>query len=164
MSVTLENNKRTDRQLTICDLIHLDHTKVNTLFGQIKATNEPQKLEEYFAQIYQDLCVHSEAEELVVYPAVRLYYKNIQKMYDEQAEMKQVLGKIKAMNCEDTVAFKAAIERLMIAVSTHVEEEENDMFPHLQDAFGDEQQKQLVTDFKTAKSKIQDQLLAVASH
>jgi hemerythrin superfamily protein len=47
MSVTLENPKRSDQETTICDLIRLDHTKVNTLFGQIKATNEPQKLEEY---------------------------------------------------------------------------------------------------------------------
>ncbi|BAQ64754.1 hemerythrin domain-containing protein [Geminocystis sp. NIES-3709] len=153
-----------DNEITICDLIRLDHTKVGTLLDQINATNNPQKLQEYFGQVYQDLSAHSEAEEEVVYPVVRPYYQDVQQLYDEQAQMKQLLEQIKAMNCEDTVAFKAAIERLMIAVTAHVSEEEKDMFPLIQNSLGDEQQKQLATDFKTAKSKIQDQRLAVASH
>lgn len=153
-----------DHEMSICDLIRLDHTKVNTLLGQIKATNDPQKLQEYFGQVYQDLSAHSEAEEEVVYPVVRPYYEDVQQLYDEQAQMKQLLEQIKAMNCEDTVAFKAAIERLMVAVTAHVSEEEKDMFPLIQDSLGDEQQKQLATDFKAAKSQIQDQRLAAASH
>lgn len=153
-----------DHEMSICDLIRLDHTKVNTLLGQIKATNDPQKLQEYFGQVYQDLSAHSEAEEEVVYPVVRPYYKDVQQLYDEQTQMKQLLEQIKAMNYEDTVAFKAAIERLMVAVTAHVSEEEKDMFPLIQDSLGDEQQKQLATDFKAAKSQIQDQRLAAASH
>lgn len=153
-----------DNEMGICDLIRLDHTKVNTLLGQIKATNDPFKLQEYFGQVYQDLSAHSEAEEEVVYPVVRPYYEEVQQLYDEQTQMKQMLEEIKAMNCEDIVAFKTAIERLTVAVTAHVSEEEKDMFPLIQNSLGDEQQKQLATDFTTAKSKIQDQRLAVASH
>lgn len=154
---------RSDHEIGICDLIRLDHTKVNTLFGQIKATNDPQKLQEYFGQIYLDLSAHSEAEEKVIYPAVRSYYNDIQKLYDEQAQMKKMLDQIKAMNCEDIIEFKSAIESLMIAVNTHVKEEEDEMFPRIQESFGDEQQKQMATEFKTAKSQIQDQRLAAVS-
>jgi len=153
---------RSDHEIGICDLIRLDHTKVNTLFAQIKATNDPQKLEEYFGQIYLDLSAHSEAEEQVVYPAVRPYYNDIQELYDEQAEAKQLLEQIKAMSCEDTVEFKAAVERLMTAVSAHIKEEEDEMFPRVQKSFGDEQQKLMATEFKTAKSKILDQRLATS--
>jgi len=154
---------RSDHEMNICDLIHLDHTKVYALLSQIKATDDPQKLEEYFGQVYQDLCAHAEAEEQVIYPVVRPYYNDVQSLYDEQAEMKQTLEQIKAMNCDYTVAFKAAVENLIVAVEAHVEEEEKDMFPRIQSSFGDEQQKQLATDFKTAKSKIQDQRLVSAS-
>jgi hemerythrin superfamily protein len=153
-----------DHEISICDLIRLDHTKVDVLLGQIRATHDPQKLEEYFGQVYQDLCAHSEAEEQVVYPAVRPYYNDVKKLYDEQAEMKQLLDQIKAMSRKDTVEFKAAIERLVSAVSAHVKEEENDMFPRIKDSLGDEQQRQLATEFKTAKSQIQDQRLAAAAH
>jgi hemerythrin superfamily protein len=153
---------RSDHEMSICDLIRLDHTKVNALFGQIRATEDPQQLEEFFGQIYQDLVAHSEAEEQVLYPAVRPYYNDIQKLYDEQADMKQVLDRIKAMDGDDVVEFKAAIARLEAAVSTHVEEEESEMFPRIKESFGDEQQKRMATEFKTAKSQIQDERLATA--
>lgn len=153
-----------DHKLSICDLIRSDHTKVNALLSQIKATNNPQKLQEYFGQIYQDLSTHSAAEEEVVYPIVLPYYDDVQQLYDEQAQMKQLLEQIKAMNCENTVAFKAAIELLTVAVTAHVSEEEKDMFPLIQHSFSDQQQEQMATDFTAAKSQIQDQRLASASH
>lgn len=155
---------RNDHEIGICDLIRLDHTKIFSLFSQIKTTNDPQELEEYFGQIYQDLTAHSKAEEQVIYPIVRPYYNDVQNLYDEQAKMTQTLERIKAMNCEDTVAFKSEVEILAEAVTAHVKEEEDEMFPRIHGSFGDEQQKQLATDFKTAKSKIQDQRLVSASH
>jgi hemerythrin superfamily protein len=154
---------RTDDEMKISDLIRLDHTKVNTLFGQIKATDDPAKLEEYYAQIYKDLSAHSEAEEQVVYPALRPYYNETQELYDEQAQMKQMLDRIKAMNPQDTVAFKAAVDQLMNAVMEHVRQEENEALRCLKDNFGDDQQKQLATQFKTAKSEFQDRMMAESS-
>ena len=154
---------RNDHEINICDLIRLDHVKVYALFSEIKATDDPQELEEYFGQLYQDLSAHSDAEEQVLYPVVRPYYNDVQKLYDEQAEMKQTLAQIKAMNCDDTVAFKAAVELLATAVNDHIQEEEKEMFPRIRGSFGDDQQKQLATDFKTAKSQIQDRRLVSAS-
>ena len=151
-----------DYDIGICDLIRLDRSKVHFLFGQILVMDDPQQLEEYFGDIYQDLCAHLETQEQVVYPVLSNYYNNIQKLYNEQAEIKQILEQIKSMNCfEDMKAFKAAVERLMSAVSAHVEGEEKDIFPRLENSCGEEQQKQMATEFKTAKSRIQEQRLAV---
>jgi hemerythrin superfamily protein len=154
---------RSDNEVSIRDVIRMDHLKVKTLFGQIKDTEDPQKLEEYFGQIYQDLSTHSEAEEQVLYPAMRPYYNNIQKLYDEQAEMKKMLDQIKAMNPANTVEFKSAVVRVREAANAHMDEEERDLFSYIKDSFGDEQQKQLATEFKTAKSKLQDKRLASTS-
>jgi hemerythrin superfamily protein len=63
-------------KLEIQDIIHLDHTKVNKLFKQIDRTNDSNKIQEYFGQLYKDLSVHAEAEEQVVYPAVRPFYQD----------------------------------------------------------------------------------------
>lgn len=155
---------RTDDEMSIRDLLRLDHTKVNALFSQIQFTTDPQKLEEYFGQIYQDLSAHSEAEEKVIYPALRPYYNDIQKLYDEQAEAKQMLEQIKAMDTQDVSAFKSVIDELQAAITAHVEEEEDYLFYCIKSNFTDEQQKQLATDFKTAKSQIQDQHLAGMAH
>jgi hemerythrin superfamily protein len=154
---------RTDNEINIRDLIKLDHTKVNTLFAQIRATEDPQKLQEFFGQLYQDLSAHSEAEEQVLYPVMRAHFNDIQKLYDEQAEMKVELDRIKSMNPAHTADFKDAVESLMSKVVIHVNEEENDLFRTIKDTLGDEQQKSLATEFKSAKSKIQDRRLAEAA-
>jgi hemerythrin superfamily protein len=154
---------RTDNEMSIRDVIRMDHLKVKTLFGQIQDTEDPQKLEEYFGQLYQDLSTHSEAEEEILYPAIRPHYNDTQKLYDEQAEMKQMLDQIKAMNPTNTVEFKAAVARVMEAANAHMDYEERYVFDYIKDTCGDEQQKQLATDFKTAKSKLQDKRLASTS-
>jgi hemerythrin superfamily protein len=151
---------RSDDEMSIRDLIRMDHTKVNTLFVEVQGTNDPQKLQEYFGQIYKDLTAHSEAEEQIVYPAVRSYYADTQELYDEQAEMKQMLEEIKSMNPSNIDEFKAKVQQLMSAVLKHVQEEENDMFPKIRDNFSDEQQKQMATQFKEAKSRLQQEMAA----
>lgn len=152
---------RSDDEMSIRDLIRMDHTKVNTLFMQVEQTEDPQKLQEYFGQIYKDLTAHSIAEEQIVYPAVRSYYSETQDLYNEQDEMKKMLEQIKATSPASS-DFKPMVKQLMQAVMHHVRQEENDMFPKLRDNFSDEQQKQMATQFKTAKSKVQDELAAAA--
>jgi hemerythrin superfamily protein len=151
---------RSDDEMRIRDLIRMDHTKVNTLFAELQGTNDPQKIQEYFGQIYKDLSVHSAAEEQVVYPAIRSYYEDTQELYDEQAEMKQMLEQIKSLNPSSTDNFKARVQDLMKAVQAHVQQEENEMFPKIRDNFSHEQEKQMATEFKTVKSQLQDKMAA----
>ncbi|MBD1923288.1 hemerythrin domain-containing protein [Microcoleus sp. FACHB-831] len=152
---------RTDDEMTIEQIIRMDHTKTDTLFVQILGSNDAHKIQEFYGQLYKDLTAHSEAEEQVVYPAVRPYYDETQDLYQEQAEMKQMLETIKSLNpaSED---FKGQVEKLMAAVRHHVGQEENEMFPKIRDNFSHEQQKQLATQFKSAKSQVQDKFAAAS--
>jgi hemerythrin superfamily protein len=150
---------RTDDEMNIQDIIRMDHQKVSVLFGQIASTDDPQKIQEYFGQIYKDLTVHAEAEEQVVYPAVRSFYSDTQELYDEQAEMKVMLDSIKSMS-PASPEFKQQVKRLQDAVMDHVRQEESTMFAAIRNNCSDEQKEQLATQFKTAKSQLQQQLAA----
>ena len=150
---------RTKDDMNILEIIRMDHAKVNTLFAQVQSSNDTAKVEEYFAQIYKDLSAHSEAEEEVVYPAVRPYYDNTQDLYNDQAEMKQMLAQIKAMS-PASPNFKENVKRLMSAVMDHVRQEESDMFAKITANFSEKQQEEMATRFKTAKSKVQDKMAA----
>jgi hemerythrin superfamily protein len=146
----------------ILDVIRMDHNKVNMLFMQIEKSNDPQKIEEFFGQIYKDLSVHSEAEEQVVYPAIQSFYSETEDLYEEQAEMKSMLEKLKS----STVAaddFLANIEHLKTAVTAHVGQEETTVFAAIRLNCSDEQQEHLATQFKAAKSKLQEQSLEKAA-
>jgi hemerythrin superfamily protein len=156
-SVVTQNSDKSD--MNIQDVLRMDHNKVSMLFTEIQNSNDPKKIEEYFAQIYKDLSVHSAAEEQVVYPAVRPFYGDTQQLYDEQAQMKTMLEEIKSMNSSDS-NFKAKVERLKNAVQEHVRQEESEMFAAIRNNCSDEQHEHLATQFKSAKNKLQQQLAA----
>jgi hemerythrin superfamily protein len=156
-SVVTQNTDKQD--MNIQDLIRMDHAKVNTLFTELLASNDPQKIQEYFGQIYKDLSAHAEAEEEVVYPRVRSFYgqNDTQELYDEQAEMKQILDQIKAIDPSSS-QFKEKIKQLMDVVGDHIRQEESTMFAAIRNNLSTQESEQLSTEFKAAKSKIAEKM------
>lgn len=158
-SVVTQTSDKSD--MNIQDVIRMDHQKVNVLFTEIENSNDPQKIQEYFGQIYKDLTAHAEAEEQVVYPAVRPFYGegDTQELYDEQAEMKVLLDRIKA-NSPGSSEFKDGVRQLKDIVMDHVRQEESTMFAAIRNNCSSEQSEKLATEFKAAKDKIQQRLAA----
>lgn len=159
-SVITQNTDKQD--MNIQTLIRLDHNKVNTIFTQIGATKDPQKLQEYFGQLYRDLLAHAQAEEEVIYPKVRSFYgdDNTQELYDEQAQMKQMLDAIKSIDPSSADQFRSKVKDLMDVVGDHIRQEESTMFAAIDNNCSNEQKEQMATDFKAAKSKSQQGMAA----
>jgi len=159
-------NTSDKKDMNIQDVIRLDHNKVNTLFTEVGATDDPQKLQEYFGQIYKDLLAHSEAEEQVVYPRVRSFYPEdkVQELYDEQGEFRRLLDEIKAIDpASSKDEFKSRVRSLMEAVGDHIRQEEFDMFTAIRNNLSDAETEQLATEFKAAKSQIQQKMSSVSN-
>ncbi|MBD2104835.1 hemerythrin domain-containing protein [Leptolyngbya sp. FACHB-261] len=157
-SVITQNTDKQD--MNIQTLIRLDHNKVNTIFTEIGATKDPQKLQEYFSQLYKDLLVHAQAEEEVVYPKVRPFYGegDTQELYDEQAEMKRMLDEIKAIDPASADEFRSKVKDLMEMVGDHIRQEESTMFASIDKNCSSEQKEQMASEFKAAKSKLQQEV------
>jgi hemerythrin superfamily protein len=143
--------------LKIEDVLRMDHKKVDMLFSEIEKCNDPQKIQELFAQLFQDLSVHAEAEEKTVYPKVQGFYSNTQELYDQQTEMKSALEEIKAL---DPVSneFRSKMTQLKVAVTEHVQGEEGNLFVSILNHCSIEQQEQLATEFKEAKKQLQTKM------
>ncbi|MBD0267173.1 MAG: hemerythrin domain-containing protein [Cyanobacteria bacterium Co-bin8] len=157
-SVVTQSSDKQD--MNIQTLIRLDHNKTNTLFTEIGATKDPQKLQEYFGQLYKDLLAHAKAEEEVVYPRVRSFYgeDNTKELYDEQAQMEQILNEIRAMSPSNADAFRSRVEDLMEIVGDHIRQEESTMFAAIDRNCTDEQKEQMSTQFKAAKARLQQEM------
>ncbi len=153
---------RSDDEMSIRDLIRMDHAKTTTLFTEIGGSNDPQKIQEYFGQLYKDLSAHATAEEQVVYPRVRSFYGegDTQELFDEQAQMKQMLDQIKSLSPSNIDQFKAQVKQLMDIVGDHIRQEESTMFTAIGNNMSHEQEKQMATEFKTAKSQLQQEMAA----
>lgn len=150
---------RTDDEMSIRDLLRMDHTKADTLFAEILGADDPQKIQEYFGQLYKDLKVHGTAEEQVLYPAIRPYYEHTQEIYEQTDEVMEMLDEIKPLEPASS-EFRVKVEQLRAATRNHINQEEKDIFTLIGDNFSHEQQKQMATEFKTVKSQLQDQMAA----
>lgn len=161
-SVLTQNTDKQD--MNIQTLIRLDHNKVNTIFTEIGATKDPQKLQEYFGQLYKDLLIHAKAEEEVVYPRIRTFYgdENTQELYDEQAEWRPLLDEIKSMNPATSAdQFRSRIKDLMDHVGDHIRQEESTMFAAIDNNCSTEQKEQMATEFKSVKARLQKEMASV---
>jgi hemerythrin superfamily protein len=161
-SVVTQNTDKQD--MNIQTLIRLDHNKVNTIFTEIGATKDPQKLQEYFGQLYKDLLAHAQAEEEVVYPRVRAFYgdDNVQELYDEQAAWRPLLDEIRSIDPATSAdQFRSKVKDLMDQVGDHIRQEESTMFAAIDKNLSTEQKEQMATEFKNAKSKIQHEAASV---
>ncbi|MBD2020980.1 hemerythrin domain-containing protein [Leptolyngbya sp. FACHB-36] len=147
---------RTDDEMSIRDVLLMDHSKTDILFAEVLGNNDPQKIREYFGQLYQDVKVHGLAEEQVLYPALSPYYDQMQEIVDQTDHVIELLNKMKSFNPANP-NFKAQVEQLRLAVRGHIDQEERDIFPRIKDNLSSEQQKTLATDFKAAKSNLQEQ-------
>lgn len=141
--------------MDIMDIIFLDHQKAKTLMREIKKTNDSQKIQEYFGQLYKDLLVHSKAEEEVVYPGVRSFYgdEDTQELYDEQVELERVLNSMKKLEATSS-EFSSKLEQVKNMVGDHTRQEESTMFAAMRKNLSAEQREQMATQFKEAKKQL----------
>ena len=155
-AVTQTSDKK---DMNIQDVIRIDNNKINILFTEFLQSSDPQKIQEYFGQIYKDLTAHAEAEEEVVYPRVRSFYgdSNTQELYDEQAQMKRLLEEIREID-PSVPEFKDRIRNLMDIVGDHIRQEETTMFAAIRNNLSTHQTEELATQFKAAKGRIQERL------
>ncbi|MEB3282073.1 MAG: hemerythrin domain-containing protein [Lyngbya sp.] len=145
--------------MDILTLIFMDHQKAKTLMREIEKTQDVNKIQEYFGQLYKDLIAHAKAEEEVVYPRVRSFYGDgdTQELYDEQAELEKVLNEMK--NGEPgSEAFKQMLKRVKDMVGDHTRQEEGTMFAAMRKNMNDSQREQMATEFKEAKKRLQNQM------
>lgn len=158
-SVITQSSDKSDMNLQ--DIIRMDHQKANALFMEIEKADNPRRIEEFFGQLYKDLTVHAEAEEQVVYPAVRSFYgqDDTQELYDEQAQMKVLLDNIKGTEATSP-RFKEQVKQLKEIVMDHVRQEESTMFAAIRENCSSDQSEQLATAFKSAKARLQQNLAA----
>ncbi|QYX30528.1 hemerythrin domain-containing protein [Sphaerospermopsis torques-reginae] len=149
-----------DKQdMNIQDVLRMDHNKVNILFTELMQSNDPQKIQEYFGQIYKDLSAHAGAEEEVVYPRVRPFYgeANTQELYDEQARWGPWFEELRGIS-PATPQFKDRLRQIWDQIGDHIRQEESTMFAAIRNNMSSRESEELATQFKAAKTRIQERM------
>ena len=122
------------------ELLKQDHDKVDKLFQQVKAEQGDPK--ELFEQIRMELEVHTQIEEQIFYPY--LIENGDEELQDitkegieEHHQAKVLLRELHNLS-DESDKLDPKLQVLMEDITHHVQEEEGEMFPMVEEQFDEE--------------------------
>jgi len=147
------------------DLLKTDHRLVEDLFARVRE-NENGNNESTFKKIKKELDAHAHIEETIFYPFLlekgdKELERIVREGIEEHRQVKAFLAELDKGSGESE-EFKARLKVLMEDVEHHVEEEEDEMFPLVEDQIGAETLERLGRQMETEKSNFQRQNAAGA--
>jgi len=148
----------------ILTLIEADHRKVEELLSEIEKTKGAKK-KDLFRQIYQEMTLHAQAEELVFYPAMQEYEQTaalIEEAEEEHNIVKILLEEMLSIEPSDE-NFQMKMRYLLDNIAHHVEEEESEIFEAVRACMDEKQLQELGKEFQTTKSNVESDIKAVLS-
>jgi hemerythrin-like domain-containing protein len=118
------------------ELLEADHREVEALFEQYEKLEDQPKKEVLALKICLSLQIHTQIEEEIFYPAARKAIAKselIDEAIVEHAAAKKLIAEIETMEVGDKLR-DAKVKVLGEQISHHVEEEENELFPEVEDS------------------------------
>ncbi|MCF3134155.1 hemerythrin domain-containing protein [Streptomyces olivochromogenes] len=112
-----------------------DHREVEEMFGRIESMPDgAQQLRDLVDEVTIELVRHSVAEEQHLYPAVREYIEGGDQLADKEladhGRVEKILKQLEKTDA-DAPQMNQLLQLLMEEVSTHVQDEETNLFPKL---------------------------------
>lgn len=132
--------------MNVIELLKEDHRTVDQLFQKVKATEESEH-KDLFEQIKQELDVHAHVEEKIFYPKLKEEGdKELQDItlegIEEHHQAKMFLRELSNL-ADESEKFEPKLKVLMEDIEHHVQEEEGQMFPMVEEQFDEEVLEQL---------------------
>jgi Hemerythrin HHE cation binding domain len=143
-------------------LLKEDHQKVSGIFQQIEPTTEraEKTRTELFAQLKQELDIHTRIEETIFYPSIKRAAETreiVLEGFEEHHVIKMILKELEAMPV-DTEEWAAKVKVLKDNVEHHVEEEEGEMFQKARDVLSEDEINRLGVQMEEMKKQLQQQM------
>lgn len=119
------------------ELLMADHRKVEDLFEQYDGEKDSDEdtRREIAQQICNELTVHAQVEEEILYPWLRENLDEMEMVEEAQIEhnsAKDLIAQIEGAESVDET-FNALVKVLSEYIKHHVKEEENEIFPEVKD-------------------------------
>ena len=137
------------------ELLIDDHQKVAQLFEQAEETENEKEKQNLFEQIKAELETHTHIEETIFYPALREHEELediVLEAFEEHKQVKTLLREISEL-ADGSEKFDAKLKVMKENIEHHVDEEEGEMFPQVEDLIDEDELEQLGTKMEAAKKQ-----------
>jgi hemerythrin superfamily protein len=142
------------------ELLKKDHQKVAGLFKKYEGAGDDasSEKEELFRMIKRELDVHARIEEEIFYPAAKQVPSEeakelVAEAGEEHKQIKTLLAELDGMDADDE-QFDAKMTVLKEDVEHHVEEEQDEMFPKVRKALGNDRLEDLGRQLEARKQSL----------
>jgi iron-sulfur cluster repair protein YtfE (RIC family) len=133
----------------VITLLKQDHRTVEKMFSDFEESQDASIVD----QICAELETHMELEERLVYPVLRADVPEGDGMAshaeDEHKEARQVIGRIR--NTKDPEHLTEVTQELKSAIQEHVSEEENEVFPKMEQSLDAERLEQMGSELEAQR-------------
>jgi len=121
--------------MSAIDMLSADHREVEDLFEEFESAKSPAKKREIFETIADKLAVHAAIEEKHFYPAAKSEDTEelLLESVEEHLSVKRVIADLLKLDEADET-FEAKVTVLKEQIEHHVEEEEGELFPQVEDS------------------------------
>jgi hemerythrin superfamily protein len=136
----------------VVDLIVQDHRELQRLFQELRS--EPSKRKSLAPVMSTLLFAHSRAEESEVYPQAREAggEHDVEHSQKEHLEADQLAERLTSLDPESS-EFADVLDKLVDAVTHHLEEEEETVLPHMRERMSTEELTSLGGRFLAARAE-----------
>ena len=141
-------------------LLTADHNRVRGLFQRFEEAKEDRSTSEMSrlaSTVFEELVVHTTIEEEIFYPWARDLSEEIAETVEESLQehhvVKMLMDEANALEPASD-EWTAKLKVLMENVEHHAEEEEQEQFPKVAEASGDDQREQLAARLEARKAEL----------
>jgi iron-sulfur cluster repair protein YtfE (RIC family) len=127
-------------------MLSQQHRKVEAIFEKLEKGSSD--VEDLLTELANDLAAHMTIEQEIFYPAIKdIDRKQVFESYEEHALAEVALKRLLAADPESD-EFKARVVALKELIQHHVKEEEEELFPEVENALDEDRLKELGTQMK----------------
>jgi hemerythrin superfamily protein len=139
------------------EMLTADHRKMRNLFQQYQSANDQAAKRRIAEQVFVELEIHAQLEEMVFYPAFAAAADEegkdlVAEARQEHQTVQDLLVELRGMDT-DNEDFEIQFQELMEDVEHHAQEEETEMFPEAEELLA-EQDAELVDEMQDIKQQL----------
>jgi hemerythrin superfamily protein len=144
-----------DLEQDVATVLTVDHREMERLYDEYqRVEGDPDASERIARDLTRLIVQHALAEEQVLYAVMKTALPNgeheVAEARDQHKSIERMLEALEQLEAQDT-AFGETVRALMLEVIPHAREEEEDLFPSLREAVGDDEMRSLGGKIEAAK-------------